>query len=525
MLSKWPIRNKLLICLGLLMVVLAALSYSGFAGAYAYRGMVRTLSERVSELSPAADLGQRVADARVALRDLREADHAMPSLGTRFAQEEFAAAIMRIRTSLDQYKKQLDAHEDPESDISDSRLEWETVHKIENCMKVVEEANRQDNWLFNSLDFTYISDQLDLLQHYTVELPSFLHRRIGNLRAEVRNQYRALIITTWLTSLMTVVMLGVLVRLFYKWVFRPLRILIKGARKIATGNFEHRISMKANDEMAELANALNDMTLRFRTIRDDLDRQVRDRTKQALRSEKLASVGFLAAGVAHEINNPLAAVAVCAEALESRLAEALTDHPDRHIIENYLQMIQRESFRCKDITEKLLDFSRIGDRQKLQTSDLRAVAQEMVDLLAHHGKYRSKHIELEPGEPVLVSVNIQELKQVLLNLLVNGLDSLENGGTVKLRMFVEDSHAILLVQDNGCGMTEEVLEHLFEPFFTRRKQGQGTGLGLAITQRIVADHRGQIEAKSDGPGQGSEFRVTLPLAGSQEESHRHPQAA
>ncbi len=116
-------------------------------------------------------------------------------------------------------------------------------------------------------------------------------------------------------------------RLSYRWIFRPLRMLIAGSRRVAAGEFGYRIRLDTDDEMAELAKALNDMTARFQEIRDDLDRQVQERTKQVVRSEQLASVGFLAAGVAHEINNPLASIAMCAESLEGRFRE--TSRRDR----------------------------------------------------------------------------------------------------------------------------------------------------------------------------------------------------
>ena len=138
----------------------------------------------------------------------------------------------------------------------------------------------------------------------------------------------------------------------------------KGSREVAAGKFDHRIRLDSDDEMRELAEAMNAMTARFQEIRDDLDRQVRERTKQVVRSEQLASVGFLAAGVAHEINNPLAAIALGSESLERRLAELLDDVDDSHaadrdVVRSYLEMIQKEAFRCKQITEKLLDFSRM----------------------------------------------------------------------------------------------------------------------------------------------------------------------
>jgi len=109
-------------------------------------------------------------------------------------------------------------------------------------------------------------------------------------------------------------------------------------------------------------------------------------------------------------------------------------------------------------------------------------------------------------------VNPQEIKQVILNLLVNALDSIDETGKVRVAAKRSGGEAVLTFTDDGCGMTAEVQEHLFEPFFTRRKSGQGTGLGLSIVHRIVTDHGGRIQATSDGPGAGSTFRVVLPLA-------------
>jgi signal transduction histidine kinase len=313
---------------------------------------------------------------------------------------------------------------------------------------------------------------------------------------------------------------------FYKWFADPLHTLVTGSRKVAAGNFEHRIELNTRDEIGELAVAMNAMTSRFREIRDDLDRQVQERTKQVVRGEQLASVGFLAAGVSHEINNPLASIALCSESLESRLQDLLDGADparaeDVQVARNYLQMIQREAFRCKQITEKLLDFARRGDSQRHAT-DLRELAEGVIDMVQHLGQYQDKRLELAPGPPVIADVNAQELKQVVLNLITNGLESLDPGGMVRVSVDRDPQAARITIHDNGCGMTEEVRKHLFEPFFTRRRSGQGTGLGLSITHRIVEEHRGRIEATSDGPGRGSTFVVTLPAAdGAEHKERRH----
>jgi signal transduction histidine kinase len=146
-------------------------------------------------------------------------------------------------------------------------------------------------------------------------------------------------------------------------------------------------------------------------------------------------------------------------------------------------------------------------------------------MVKHLGKYRRKNIEFKCQQHIVVPVNSQEIKQVVLNLITNALDSLDEDGTVWVELRSKGGRAELVVRDDGCGMTQEVLKHLFEPFFTRRRGGQGTGLGLSITYRIVSDHGGEIEAFSDGPTKGSTFRVTLPLSRHEEKEQRRQQAA
>ncbi|MEE9141707.1 MAG: ATP-binding protein, partial [Gammaproteobacteria bacterium] len=140
-------------------------------------------------------------------------------------------------------------------------------------------------------------------------------------------------------------------------------------------------------------------------------------------------------------------------------------------------------------------------------------------------KYKDKRIEVGVDQAVVASVNPQEIKQVVLNLVTNALDSLDRDGQVTLQLRKSIDQVELIVSDDGCGMTPEVLEHVFEPFFTRRRDGQGTGLGLSISYRIIADHGGHIDALSDGPGRGSQFRVFFPLTESRKEYENRHQAA
>lgn len=514
MLSRWPIRNKLLAGLGLLLVIVAFLSGSGLYGFYAYRETVRRLSSRANELPLASALVAAVSDLRVSLYRLAPTTgvDGAPRSDALPQSADFAACLDRVKGRLDEYRTQLDADERFAPRRDGGENERRTTAQIERVLGQLEKHRDGQLPPPATADFRSLEAALSRLEKLAGELPGFFHEDLRSLRDEVRGQYRTLIVVAWATSILSPILFVLFIKLSYDWVFRPLRILVKGSRRVASGQFQYRIELDTNDEMSELAEALNDMTARFRSIRDDLDMQVQERTKQVVRSEQLASVGFLAAGVAHEINNPLASIAMCAESLEGRFGTLLQgDNTEHEVARNYLKMIQTEAFRCKEITEKLLDFSRIGDVQRSPV-ELRELVQGVIEMLGHIGKYHGKTVTLLPGPCVVANVNAQEIKQVVLNLLTNGLDSLEPGGRVEIELAARGDLAELTVADNGCGMTADVLEQIFQPFFTRRRQGQGTGLGLSITYRIVVDHGGNIEAESAGSGLGSRFRVTLPLA-------------
>ncbi|MBL9124425.1 MAG: HAMP domain-containing histidine kinase [Planctomycetaceae bacterium] len=530
MLSRWPIRNKLLAGLGLLLVIVATLSGSGFYGFYAYRETVRRLSSRANELPLTTELSQAVGDLKASLYRLAPEKNRPSSAGPPEGEQpltEFSRGLAQVQKSLHSYRTQLEADELYAPRADGIWNERRTMAQIDVVLTKLARDVEGVSTPLAAEDFAQLDADVQQLRKLAAVLPGFFHEDLRTLRDDVRGQYRTLIVLAWVTSILALLLFVLFVKLFYDWVFRPLRILVKGSRRVAAGQFSYRIQLDTRDEMSELAEAMNDMTARFRAIRDDLDEQVRERTNQVIRSEQLASVGFLAAGVAHEINNPLASIAMCAESLESRLGSLLpADHADQDVVRSYLKMIQTEAFRCKEITEKLLDFSRLCDTQH-QPAELRELVQGVIDMVGHIGKYHGKQVVLLPGPAVMAQVNPQEIKQVVLNLVTNGLDSLEPGGLVQIELAQRAGLAELVITDNGCGMTSDVLAQIFQPFFTRRRNGQGTGLGLSITYRIVADHGGHIEASSAGPGLGSRFCVTLPLAAnpSRKESRHQYQAA
>ncbi len=233
--------------------------------------------------------------------------------------------------------------------------------------------------------------------------------------------------------------------------------------------------------------------------------------RQMLLTERLTTAGRLAAGVAHELNNPIATIAGCAESLQSRLRESgLGAAPELADFAHYLRLIEEEAFRCKEITGSLLQFVRDPGSRRAPT-DLNALVQKTGELLSHQSRFAESRFVTElDGALPLVAVNEGQLRQVFIGLAANALEAMEGRGTLTLRTRVHRGEVEVEFEDEGPGVPEEILPRIFDPFFTTKPPSQGTGLGLAIAQGIVADHGGRIEVTSRA-GKGSLFRVVLPL--------------
>ncbi len=316
-----------------------------------------------------------------------------------------------------------------------------------------------------------------------------------------------------------VVLLLTMMFYFRTWLFGPIRELQAGVQRVHGGNFNQPISIISGDELQELGDEFNAMVKRLHEVYADLARQVTERSRQLVRSERMVSVGFLAAGVAHEINNPLASILFCSEALERRLQEVMSavaattrgaPVAETEVLARYLKMIQQEALRCKEITTKLLDFSRTGDRRK-EPADIGGLIRGVLEVAKHLPASRGKAVTFEPTGYVVAPVNAQDLKSVILNLVVNALDSMDDGGRLAISLTTNGGYAEMVFADTGCGMPADVLQNIFEPFYTKSRTGKGTGLGLFISHQIVDQHGGTITASSTGPGTGSTFTVRIPL--------------
>lgn len=523
-LFRWPIKFKLFLCVGLLFVIVGVLAVNSLQGLYAYRELAKTISWRADEMPLADELSSRIGHAQDSLHNSKGSPitdviaREKPDGGA-MAKADFNFKLGQIKDSLQQYRQHLDLDLPQFGQLGDRSRDRDALEKIARSLEELEKSKDEADWLLDPGLVDRLIEQLRQMRDEVDALKPQLYERMHNLSSEVRGQYQTWISISWSTGILSSLGLFVLLGLFYWWVISPLHVLIGGSRRIAKNDeFGHRIHLRTRDEMAELADNMNAMTARFLEIKTDQETKIQQRTQEVVRSEQLASVGFLAAGVAHEINNPLAAIAMCAESLESRVTNLLgsasapskNNASDREVVAKYLRRIQDEAFRCKGITERLLDFSRLGDVQK-QPTDLRELVIGVVEMVRHIGDYREKKVEFQCSQHVVAPVNAQEMKQVVLNLITNALDSLDPGGTVWVELRRLGNQAELLVRDNGCGMSAEVLKHLFEPFYTRRRDGKGTGLGLSITFRIITEHGGTIEPTSGGAKKGSQMRVVLPV--------------
>ena len=228
------------------------------------------------------------------------------------------------------------------------------------------------------------------------------------------------------------------------------------------------------------------------------------------RAEKLAAVGRLAAGIVHEINNPLATIAACAEALEQRVddGEFETSEAAADLAE-YLGLIKSEAFRCKTITKDLLDFSRVraGERTPVDAGD---IVRSSANLISHQkrGSGISHNIEIEPDLP-LISADGGQIQQAIIALATNGIDAMSGGGTLSFRVFSKGNRVVVEVADTGAGIPQDNMSKIFEPFFTTKEVGQGTGLGLAVCYGIISEHSGRISVRST-VGKGTTFSIFLP---------------
>ena len=315
----------------------------------------------------------------------------------------------------------------------------------------------------------------------------------------------------------------------YRLVHLPLRRLKDGTRELADGNLGYQLEFASGDEAGELATSFNRMSLQLRSANEEivswaktLEDRVEEKTRELKRAhahvlqvEKMATIGKMAAVVAHEINNPLAGILTYAKLLKRWVERGDVLTPKKDEAEQCLDLIAGESRRCGDLVKNLLTFSRTS-QMNIQSSDLNAIVDRTVRLLAHQLEMNAVelHRDLAEGLPAL-QCDPGQIEQVLLALMINAIDAMPRGGNLWVTTRAQgEAELCFEVRDDGSGIPPEILERIFEPFLTTKESGKGVGLGLAVSHNIVQRHRGRIDVQSD-VGKGTRFIVSLPVAGAE----------
>lgn len=314
--------------------------------------------------------------------------------------------------------------------------------------------------------------------------------------------------------------------LIWLMVHKPIRKLIAGTNHVAAGELDYKIALRSHDELGELAHSFNRMTRELkrahaeisdwtRTLEDRVEKktaELQQAHEHVLQVEKLASIGKLAAIVAHEINNPLAGILVYARLVLKRLSRNGGSAELNEETRQHVETIAAESARCGEIVKGLLQFSRQA-KPHVKPNDLNEVLSESLRLVRHKIDLSGARavIECEDGLGHIVC-DEQQIKQAVVALLINACEAVHPGEgiiTVSSRYLPAAHAAEIRISDNGVGMDEETKQHIFEPFFTTKEQGKGVGLGLAVVYGIVTGHGGEIEVQS-APGHGTTFVIRLP---------------
>jgi two-component system NtrC family sensor kinase len=304
---------------------------------------------------------------------------------------------------------------------------------------------------------------------------------------------------------------------------KPIRALEQGTQHLSLGELGYQIEVRSDDEVGDLANSFNSMSLQLRAAREEtvtwaktLEDRIVQKTKELrsahehmLHVEKMASMGKMAAVVAHEVNNPLSGILTYAKLLRKWVASGQAEHEKREEAMECLDLIAAESRRCGDLIKNLLSLSRTAP-MNVQSTDLHAVIDRSLLLVRHQLESGGIELQLKVAEDLpRLPCDPAQIEQVLLALIMNAIDAMPQGGTLWLETRRTHGEIEIKVRDDGAGIAPDVLPQIFEPFVTTKENGHGVGLGLAISHGIVERHNGCIDVESE-LGRGTTFTVTLP---------------
>lgn len=291
-----------------------------------------------------------------------------------------------------------------------------------------------------------------------------------------------------------------LVLLVVRAISRPLQRITVAAVEVSNGSYGTEVDLrKSNDEIGVLANAFNEMS---RKMASDI-KLLKQLNEQLVRTEKLASMGVLAAGVAHEVNNPLASISSLIQMMQAK------NDIDPEMSER-LKLVSSQIERITQVTKDMTDFARSRHAEK-KFVDINEVISSSLRLANFDRSFKDLTIftDLSPDIPELFA-NEDQLQQVFLNLLLNARDAMPDGGEINIASYLENEKAVIEITDSGGGIDRSIRKNVFDPFFTTKPAGSGTGLGLSVCYGIVTAHGGNIDVK-DSPTGGTTFTVSLPI--------------
>ena len=314
----------------------------------------------------------------------------------------------------------------------------------------------------------------------------------------VRNTTLSFLLVILLATVLALALSVYLINLYTK----PVKRIIDASTEMARGFYDRiEIDPRDDEDARNLARAFNGMVDAI----EERDQRLKAQAEQTiLKSEKLASIGRLASGIAHEINNPLTGVLTYSSLLLKDLKD--TRHGED------LKVIRDETLRCRTIVQGILNFAR-EDKPEKSLADINAIIEESLKILERHVSFQNIEIvkELDPAVP-LINVNGGEVRAVINNLAMNAADAMPDGGRMTIATGADEGAGVVIVtvRDTGIGISKENIGKIFDPFFTTKEKGKGTGLGLAMVYGVIARHGGTIDVRSE-VGQGAEFRIRLPL--------------